>query len=774
MKPFSDKLNILECIDSAVVAVSPQGKVWRNPQAKTLLASFPDNSLPALLAEPENLGSYGLTASAADFNGTTIYTVFRESPALSPDIQENHSALTELHERDARRELLISICLVCAYSQGTMDGIYYAVSETARLLGTDCAALFMADSESETWKSICLCTADGDNAGYSVRTDIPFDEFRAIEKRLDEKSCVILTGTPEASLVSGEASAVCASRVSAETGARTVLWLERRSAPEDWAKAETAFIYILLGVLKMALRRSRMERELKDALRDAYEANAAKSEFFSSVSHEIRTPMNAVLGMISLAMDSRSPEEVRRCLERAHSSGLYLVGIINDILDVSRIEAGKFTLAPHNCSLRTLLDGVCDMISFAAEKKGLEFFRNIDEQLPEYIFCDDQRLRQILINLLNNAVKFTDSGSVTLDASLINDDSGDMLCLKVIDTGYGIHPDDHNRIFTAYERLDGQTIRAAEGTGLGLRITQSIVDMMGGRIDLDSLQGQGSTFTVTLPVTIGDPADLSDDSSSCAFTAPMARVLVVDDSDVSLMVTAGMLRKFGIHPDTARNGQIALEMTSVREYDIIFMDHMMPVMDGDTACRRIRSVGVNMDTPVIALTANAVFSARAVLLDAGMNDILTKPLFLEKLAEMLLRWLPESLILQSAGTNDNTSTQTDYPGLCVSDALERMGGSHELYLEALSLTLPAIDEALSCQYQMLSDCDLPALRINAHGLKGVLNTIGAYDSAQLALRLEKSAAADDISAAKACWGEYSDSLRCLSDTITNYLSANQN
>ena len=770
MSPLSDDMNILERVDAAVAVVSDDGSVWRNGRARSLLGSFSEDELPALLADPEQLGRYGLSASVDNIGGAAVYTVFRESPALTPDADDRHAILDELHERDRRRELLISICLVCAYSQGTLDGIYYAVSETARLLGADCAALFLADNDSRTWKSICLCTADGDNAGYSVRTDIPFDEFKAVEKRLDEKSCMILTGLPEARMVSGEPSAVCAARVSAEKGTSSVLWLERRDAPDDWARAETAFIYILLGVLKMALRRSRMERELKDALRDAYEANAAKSEFFSSVSHEIRTPINAVLGMTALALDSNDPDEVRGYLEKVNSSGLYLLGIINDILDISCIEAGKFSLSPHDCSLRSLLGDVCDMISFAAEKKGLQFILEVNDDLPEYIFCDEQRLRQVLINLLNNAVKFTERGFVSLSADRLSGEAGDMLVLTVADTGAGIAPEDHDRIFSAYERLDGNFRRGTEGSGLGLRITQSIVDMMGGRIELSSTPGEGSIFTVTLPVTAGDPLSVSHDVKAHRFAAPKARVLAVDDSDVSLMVTTGMLKKFGIQPDTARNGQIALDMSSVSEYNLILMDHMMPVMDGETACRRIRTAGVNMETPIVALTANVTSAAAQVLYDAGMNDILTKPLFVEQLGDVLLRWLPEECVESSAPQPENDRTEnTGRQRLDINDALRRMGGSRELFDEALTLTLPAIDEALTAERRMLESGDMAALRIDAHGLKGVLNTIGAYDTAELALRLERCCAEGDICGAQAVWDEYEAALGQLSETIAEYL-----
>ncbi len=772
MTSLPEKLNILEHIEAAAAVILPDGDVWLNSHAASLLSGFGKEDLPQLLADHERLAACGLSASADTFDGMTLYTVFHEGTALSPDSDDRHSMLDELHERNRRRELLISICLVCAYSQGTLDGVYFAVSETARLLETDCAALFVADNETGTWNSICLCTADGDNDGYSVRTDIPFDEFAAIEKKLDEKSCIILTGQPEASLISGEPSAVCAGRVSAETGSRAVLWLEKRNAPETWTQQETAYIYLLLGVLKMALRRSRMEREPKDALRDAYEANSAKSEFFSSVSHEIRTPINAILGMTSLALDSSDPTEIHSCLEKVSSSGMYLLGIINDILDISCIEAGKFTLTPANCPLGTLLDEVCGMMSFTAERKGLDFIFETDGTLPEYIFCDGQRLRQVLINLLNNAVKFTDSGYVSLHVSTGSHDGTEMLRLIVSDTGRGIAPEDHQRIFSAYERLDGSLERSTEGSGLGLRITKSIVDMMGGRIALVSEPGEGSSFTVMLPLTACE-GESSADEPEYSFTAPDARLLVVDDSEVSLMVTTGMLKKFGISPDTAANGQQAFERACSSEYDMILMDHMMPVMDGETSCRRIRSSGLNIDTPIVALTANATQAAAALLTGAGMNDILTKPLLRGQLAEKLLRWLPPEMICEGA---DEAPAAADvsrsYPGLTVHDALERMGGNLDLYAEALSLTMRELDKALETERQLLDSGDMAALRIESHGLKGVLNTIGAYDAGGLALRLEKASAAGDIDCARSMWKEYENTIKQLSSTISRYLQDN--
>lgn len=758
-------MELLEQVNAAIAVVLPDGSALQNSRAKIMLGALPEAALPELLNDTVWLHQHGLYATISDSDAMTVYTLFHEEAAQSPEDDENSAMLKELRERDRRRELIVSICLVCAYSQGTLDGVYYAVSETARLLEADCAALFLADRDSRMWKSICLCTADGDNAGYSVRTDIPFDEFHVIEQRLDEKSCIILTGSPEAQLVSGEASAVCAARVSADDDTRAVLWLERRSAPENWAKAESAFIYILLGVLKMALRRSRMERELKDALREAHEASAAKSHFFSSMSHELRTPINAILGMVDLARNDEEFEISRSyCLNKIEEAGLRLLKLVTNLLDISSVEAGKFSITPSDFSLRQLLRSDCEMAEICASGKDIKIICEIDDSLPDMIRCDEAQLRRVVTNLLDNAVKYTERGFVRLTATCLNDALGDALSISVADTGIGIAPEDHQRIFSAYERLDSSSC-TADGTGLGLQIVRSIVELMGGRIDVKSTLGKGSTFTVTLPLVAAD--EQSSAPEVTVFSAPRANVLTVDDSKVSLMVTCGMLKKYGIDCDTAPNGKEALALASVKKYDLIFMDHFMPVMSGEDACRAIRSAGVNIQTPIIAVTADATQTATQTLYSAGVSDVLTKPLFGSQLGAMLQKWLPDELIVSRAAPEASPFPAT--PVLDFAEALDRIG-SRELLNEAFSLTLATLSESVQQQCSLLDCGDLTSLRTSVHGTKGALGMIGAKKAAELAQQLENAGMSGDADAARTVWDGYESALRELSTVLTQYLS----
>ncbi len=759
----NDNLNILNCVDAAIAVIPDQGELWCNSNARALTGRLTRGQLAAVLTHPDKAARFGLCISAARCDGMTVYTL---SPL--PDAEQPPASPGPSDAERVRQELLTNICLVCAYSEGTLDGIYYAVSETARMLGTDCTALFLFDDASDTWKSICLCTGDGDNAGYSVRTDIPAAEFAPLVKKLDEKSCLSLTGTSDARLVSGEDGSVCAARISAEKAARAILWLERRDPEQVWTKADIGFVYILLGVLKMALRRSRMERELKAALDKANEANRTRSEFLSSISHEIRTPINSVLGMISLARDSRDAHETGLFLEKAENSAVYLLGLINDILDITCIEAGRFALTPHNCSLHALIDSVCDMFSYPAQSKGLEFVCQTEPALPEYIYADDQRLRQVLVNLLSNALKFTEQGCISLTAGTADNPEGRMLSFTVSDTGSGIPPEAHERIFLAFERLDSSISRHIEGIGLGLRITRSLLEQMGGSITLDSTPGAGSTFTVTIPLHTASE-DTPTAPPAPVFSAPGARVLIAEDNEVSAMVTCGMLRRFGIKPDLAVNGRIAADMAGGQKYDLILMDHMMPVMDGIEACRTIRAGGSSQHSPIVALTANVMASTSEALMESGMSGILSKPLFCDRLAEALLQWLPKELIDKGADEAAAAAGLQEDDLLCVSEALERMGGSHELYLEALTLTGDAIGDALREQSEMLSCGELAALRVNAHGLKGVLATIGAKEAAGEALQLERLAAQGDLAGAKEQFAPYRASLERLSDAIGRYI-----
>jgi CheY-like chemotaxis protein len=392
--------------------------------------------------------------------------------------------------------------------------------------------------------------------------------------------------------------------------------------------------------------------EILAAKREAEFANKAKSDFLATVSHEIRTPMNAIIGMATMLNSASLNEEQRRYLKNIENSSNVLLSLINDILDFSKIEAGKLELVPGYFSLSGLLEDLNSMFEFLYREKQLWFTPIFDPKLPAVVYGDEKRVSQIFINLLNNALKYTPSGGVRFRVSLAGETGeGDQhaatIRFDVEDTGIGIQEDAIPRLFTAFEQLDLVKNKKVVGTGLGLVITKRLCALMGGSIDVKSEYGKGSTFTVTLSFTTGSAEDLTEEKIAVLeFTAPGAAVLLVDDIEINLEVAAFMLDSFGIKPDTARSGEEAVTMAAEKRYDLILMDHMMPGMDGLEAAALIQQGGSSADTPIVALSANAVSEARAMFLSNGFSGFLAKPMDNAALAECLLRRLPEDRILK--------------------------------------------------------------------------------------------------------------------------------
>jgi len=377
-------------------------------------------------------------------------------------------------------------------------------------------------------------------------------------------------------------------------------------------------------------------------------ANRAKSDFLATMSHEIRTPMNAIVGMSTVLERFDLPAHQQRFITDIRKASDNLLVIINGILDFSKIEAGKMEIVNARYNLTNLLDNLHSMFGMMCRQKGLSIHFDIGSNLPENVYGDENRIRQILTNLLSNAVKYTDKGFVSLSAWL---DDASNLRFDIKDTGLGIQKEDLGRLFMPFEQLDIRKNRGIVGTGLGLAITHSLCELLGGRIWADSTYGEGSTFSVELPYLSAGGMEIYDAPEAIDFIAPAAKILVVDDMETNLVVAEAMLEIFDITPDLAESGPEAIVCAKNKEYDLIFMDHMMPGMDGLEATLHIRNLDrFNAQVPIIALTANAIKGAEEMYIGGSMNDILPKPIELDALNICLRRWLPPQLIQEETTT----------------------------------------------------------------------------------------------------------------------------
>lgn len=685
---------------------------------------------------------------------------------ITESIEMEEKLAYESQLKDASRD----ISLICAYSANVNEGIRSAIGVAASLFGSDSAALFVSDDECNVWRSLALWTTDEEE---EEQITIPLVGLSAYGVRLKSEGYAVLTGETIGTIPRETMGDLVfmVPKEDEEDANLTFLWLGARSDGRSWSEDDIDFLRMFTGVLRMALRRRRIEDELKQAATDAEAGNRAKSEFLSSMSHEIRTPINAVLGMMRIALDSDDIAEVRSCLHKAEASGLHLLGIINDILDISRIEAGKMELAPVNFNLSDMISNVCNMISFAADAKKLSFVCTVEQGLPEYLYGDEKRLSQVMINLLNNAVKFTNKGSVRFDVGM---DNG-ALRFVVTDTGIGIKREDRGKLFMAFERLDNETSRKTEGSGLGLLITKSIVDSMGGAIDYNSAYGEGTSFTVRIPFKEGNGEKARERSSLLGLFAPSAEVLAVDDNEVNLIVTEKMLRRFGVVCDRAESGEKALEMVKVKDYDIVLMDHMMPGMDGLETCLAIRRLGGKYSSLVIiALTANAVLPARNLFLSNGMDDFLSKPIEPALLEKLLIKWLPESKVeikeaAQSMEPNDPGELSELSRLIDEQSARERFG-SDEFFMQALGLVRANIESTLDRLGNLLEGSDFRGFKVEAHGIKGALASISAGNAVALAKEMEDIADRGDKAALNYAMLCFDGELRELGKAIESRLS----
>lgn len=545
---------------------------------------------------------------------------------------------------------------------------------------------------------------------------------------------------------------------------------------------------VIIDVTEEILKRKKIEGERE-----------AKTRFLSNMSHEIRTPINAVLGMNEMILREAADKQILTYAANIKSSGKMLLFLINDILDISKIESGKMEIIPVEYETPALVIDLWNVIYLRAKEKELAFEVEADETLPRVLYGDDVRMKQIVTNLLTNAVKYTPKGSVRLRIAYERQNHEELLLkISVQDTGIGIRKEDMGKLFESFQRLDEEKNRNIEGTGLGMNITMSLLKMMGGDMKVESEYQKGSTFTVIIPQKIinSEPAGSFqkmqeknaqyDGSRQRSFTAPKGRVLVVDDNTMNLTVFKALLKRTKLQVVTAESGEQCLAYVQQQKFHMIFMDHMMPDMDGIETLQEIKRLAVHMDfpnrdTPVIALTANAVAGAKEMYLAEGFEEFLTKPINAELLEYTICKYLPKECIHTeeaerdletgdgSNGYDSNGHDSDGYDryleqGVSVRNGLKHSKGDMATYLELVRMFLRDQNK-MELLRQYLSMHNMKDYAILVHALKGNARTLGAEQLADLAYEHETHSKAGQEDYAAAHWKELEQAWKTALETF---------
>ena len=512
-------------------------------------------------------------------------------------------------------------------------------------------------------------------------------------------------------------------------------------------------------MLIMAARMIYKSSENKRLKQENYLANQAaknKSDFLSNMSHEIRTPINAILGMDEMILRESKDKNILEYAENLRSAGNSLLSIVNDILDFSKIEAGKMEIIPVEYALSSVLNDLVNMIKPRADKKGLKLEVNANTEIPSLLYGDEIRIKQVVTNILTNAVKYTEKGTVTLSVDFEKRDAESIwLKVSVADTGIGIKPEDIQKLFSAFERIEEKRNRTIEGTGLGMNITKQLLAMMDSKLEVASVYGEGSTFSFKIAQKIinaepmGNFADAFKNAARKEyhekFTAPDAKILVVDDTVMNLTVVKGLLKQTKIQIDTAESGFDTLKMVAAKHYDVIFLDHRMPKMDGIETLQEMKKLADNKcaDTPVISLTANAISGAREQYIAAGFKDYLTKPINAVALENMLIKYLPPDLVKIAEDTADETVDENaalpdwlkNVEGINPAAGVEHCGGA-DSYLDALKVFANAVNSGADEIQGYFDSADWKNYTTKVHALKSTARVIGAEELSDRAKRLE--------------------------------------
>ena len=534
----------------------------------------------------------------------------------------------------------------------------------------------------------------------------------------------------------------------------------------------TFFYY--LGYKNEQLNAGKMEKMRSNAMKKEYEAqvlrqkkdaadeaNKAKSSFLAQMSHEIRTPINTVLGMNEMILRKSSDNEILEYAENINSAGHTLLALINSILDFSKIEDGKMDIIPVNYSTVSLIQNIVNSVSQRAESKGLELKVDVDESLPSVMNGDDVRITQIIMNLLTNAVKYTEKGSVTLTIRKEEQHKNHIkLFVSVKDTGIGIKKEDMDKLLTSFTRIEEKRNRNIEGTGLGMSIVSSLLAMMGSEIQVESTYGEGSEFFFVLDQEIIDVSPIGAFERAAEkkdrrrtnedlIKAPSARILVCDDNSLNRKVANNLLKLCDIHPDLVSSGTEAISMLEINEYHIVFLDHMMPGMDGIETLHMIREKSLApKETKIIVLTANAVMGAREEYFKEGFDDYLSKPIAIDSLVEILKKYLPQSAykdeieavdMSEEKGSNIYQIDSLLDAGVDIDKGISYCANNLETYFEILDLFVRSYEEKTEQMKALFEQKNWKEYRVMVHALKSDLRTLGLSEVSEKAFVMEKAA-----------------------------------
>lgn len=538
-------------------------------------------------------------------------------------------------------------------------------------------------------------------------------------------------------------------------------WKDRHYQVEETVLKDNELIQGYMMTIVDVTKIIEQNHLMKRLVLQTEDANRAKTNFVSNMSHEIRTPMNSIVGITEILLRSRHSPKEQEYLLNIQSSGRVLLTIINDVLDCSKMEAGKMQLFDEPYDTCSLFHDLRISMENRIGHSGLELIYDIDQDIPCKLKGDMGRIRQVIINLVNNAIKYTEKGSVRFSVHVRQKNTDKvMLYYEVADTGIGIRKEDQKILFDAFQRMEMDRNRYVEGTGLGLTISQNLVNMMGGVIEVESEYGKGSRFFFTIEQTIIDPTPVSavnyngqkdnvtEKEAECMFIAPEAHILLVDDNELNLVVAKELLKPLRMQIDTAENGLQAVKMVRGSQYDLVLMDHMMPVMDGIEAAKAIRALPEDkyQKLPIIALTANAMVDARKEFLNAGMNGFVAKPIDFARICNQLKLWLPKDLVRDVPKEEakkllaDDLSDREIQPedsqrGFSFEEGVNHCGSKAAL-MKTIRIFYRTIDSKANKIEQCLKEGLISDYVIEIHALKSSALLIGAVPLSEAAKELE--------------------------------------